>query len=94
MDNGFYLKLTKEESNKMVIDGFLDLFGGKETKRFEDYTYAIEDESNGDLYWKIENLQYDGILYDCIGWVNKNYPDLKQYSHDFVKQFIPINKEI
>lgn len=87
-DNGFFLKLSDIKALGMINSGITDLFGGK-PRRFKNYTYFIEDIETNDKYWRVENLQYDGNLYNIIGWLDSNYPALPRYSYDFVKQFVP-----
>ena len=87
-DNGFYLKLTDIQASGMISQGINQMFGGN-PRRFKKYTYYIEDISTGDKYWRVENLQYFGIEYNVIKWLDNNYPSLPRYTFDFVKQFLP-----
>jgi len=84
--NQYFAKLTPEEKaeRKTAYDhGY-----------FHEYTYYIEDPATGDRYYRIENLQYDGIVYEFESIVFKNNPNLEKYDHEFVSQFIPVSKEI
>jgi len=83
----FWLKLTTAQANQMMAIGLQQLFGAN-TTAFDVYTEATEDKATGDLYWKVRNIQKQGVLYDVIGWIDENYPNLTRYDWDHVKQFI------
>ena len=87
MSNGFYLKLTNEQASSMIVDGIDKMFGGTVSK-FVEYTFSVEDEASGDKYWYVENLEYNGVLYDVIGWLDSEYPELIRYTHEYVSQLI------
>lgn len=80
----FYLKLTEEEANSIIINGINQLFGGTPSK-FDQYTYFIEDTGTGEKYWRVED--YDG--YPIKDWIKATCPELTRYTHDFVSQFLP-----
>ena len=84
----FYLKLTPTEAQQMTSLGFNQLFG-QNTTAFSDYTESKEDSSTGDLYWEVQNIQKKGIVYDVVGWINDNYPQITKYNRNFVYQFLP-----
>ena len=90
MSNGFYLKLTNVQANSMITAGIAKLFGG-EVSKFVKYTYYLEDEATGEKYWYVENLEYDGVLYDIIGWLDAEHPDLIRYTHEYVSNLINEN---
>lgn len=81
--NRFYLKLTDEQAEQMIVTGINELFGRQPTK-FINYTYFIEDPIYGEKYWCVEN--YDA--YNVTGWITTNYPLLTHYSDEYVSQFI------
>ena len=53
------------------------------------YTYYIEDSVTGDKYFKINNVQFKGIPYDVISFIDTAYPTITKYDHEYVKQFLP-----
>ena len=93
--NGFYIKITSTQYNSFVkprIDQIKTNYPnwfltGKEV--FKEYTYFILDESTGDKYYKIENIQYENVKINIINYINDNYPSLTQYNSEYVKQFLP-----
>lgn len=67
------------------------MFGGVPTK-FKTYKSYVEDKETGDKYWKVKNLTYKNnkdelFEYKIIEWVTENYPQLIQYSDEYVQQY-------
>lgn len=82
MKKTMYLKLDDTQAEFMTNRAVIDMFG-KSPTRFKNYTFYYLDESTGDKYWCIQ----DYWKFDVFGWLEKNYPSLHLYSHDFVKKF-------
>lgn len=95
--DGFFIKINNTQYNDFVEPRINQIrnnrpnwfLPGKE--KFKEYTFHITDQSTGDRYYKIENIQYEGIHVNIIDYINNNYPSLTQYDYDHVKQFIPQN---
>lgn len=91
----FYLRVRSNQQN--LVEGGLanrvtSLFG-LTSEHFDNYTYYIEGTDRY-LYYRIENKKYDGIEYDFEQYVIDNYPALPRWTHEQVKEVMPVVEEV